>query len=259
LITHDRWYDPNPDFTACYQGDVITDIPYSIFPSIDPAGRQDVWPLLRPTNLRDRTIQQAMNTLPTTLVGRAAKDVTDRWSFSEGEYILAACRKMNVMLIPRSCALDNPKRKHFLVAPVIAVDALPDAQRQSDKLIELRQNAIPQSFYLPPVGDLKESYADLLRMGPIHRTFFPPETLEGVLLARLSSVGTANLQASLSRHFGMQFGFDYKDICPQSGRYSCSNCFHAGMSLQTRTFDNGAAFGPCPGCGEDAAWIKLPT
>src|SRR5215469_5790784 len=39
----------------------------------------------------------------------------------EGEYVVAGCREMNVMIESRSCALDNPKRKHFLVAPVIAV------------------------------------------------------------------------------------------------------------------------------------------
>lgn len=226
---------------------------------MEPAGRRDVWPVLRPTNLQERTIQQAMNSLPTSLIGRAAKDVTDIWSFPEGEYILAGARRMNVMLIPRSCALDNPKRKHFLVAPVFAIDDLPEAQRQADKLAELRKNGIPQSFYLPPWRGLKESYADLLRMMPIHRTFFPAATLQGTLKARLSSVGTASLQTSLSRHFGMQFGFDHEDISPQSGRYSCSNCFHAGMSPQTRQVNGGVALGLCPGCGEDAAWIKLPV
>ena len=199
-----------------------------------------------------------MRNLPTNLVGRAAKDVTDRWTMPEGEYVVAGCRKMNVMIVSRSCSLDNPKRKHFLVAPVVAVDDLPEEQRGDEKLGELRSNNIPQAFYLPEKGGLRESYSDLLRLVPIHRTFFPAETIEGVLLARLSSVGMDALQQALSLHFGKQFGFDYEDECPQSGYYSCSNCFHSGMKLQTKRFEAYKPFDVCPGCGEDAAWVKMP-
>ncbi len=177
---------------------------------------------------------------------------------AQGEYIVAACRKMNVIIVSRSCALDNPKRKHFLVAPVIAVDDLPDEQRGDDKLADLRLNKIPQAFYLPAKEGLRESYADLLRLLPIHRTFFPVASMVGILLARLSSTGMDALQNALSCHFGNQFGFDHKDICPQNGQYSCSNCFHSGMKLQTKMFNAGRPFGECPACGEDAAWVKLP-
>ena len=244
--------------TACYQGDVIADIPYPFFPPVEPASREEVWPLLRPLDQKNRDTREAMRNLPTRLVGRAAKDVTDRWMMPEGEYVVAGCRKMNVMIVSRSCALDNPKRKHYLVAPVVAVDELPDAQRGEEKLRDLRQNDIPQAFYLPAKDGLRESYADLLRLVPIHRTFFPAENLGGLLLARLSSAGMAALQHTLSDHFGTKFGFDHEDDCPQTGQYSCSNCFHSGMKTQTKRFEAGKPFGPCPGCEDDAAWVKLP-
>jgi hypothetical protein len=258
LINSERWYDQNPDFSAWYQGDVIADIPYPFFPPLEPAGRQDVWPILRPLNQRNRSIREAMSNLPTQLLGRAAKDVTDRWALQEGEFVVAGCRKMNVMIVSRSCALDNPKRKHFMVAPVVAIHDLSEDQCTPDKLTDLRDNRIPQSFYLPAQGGLRESFADLLRMVPIHRTFFPLENVGGLLHVRLSSAGMAALQITISRHFGMQFGFDHKDKCPQSGRYSCSNCFHSGMAPQTKQFDVGGPFGSCTGCGDDAAWVKLP-
>ncbi|MGB6130978.1 MAG: hypothetical protein WBG54_04305 [Acidobacteriaceae bacterium] len=258
MIAPERWYDPSPDVSAWYQGDVVADIPYPFFPPIDPAGQQDVWPILRPLDQKNRSVREAMSNLPTKLIGRAAKDVTDRWALPEGEFVVAGCRKMNVMIVSRSCALDNPKRKHFLIAPVIAVDDLPEDQRKLDKLADLRDNSIPQAFYLPPWNGLRESYADLLRMVPVHRTFFPRESLAGLLQARLSSSGMAALQQTISKHFGTQYGFDEKDTCPQSGRYSCSNCFHAGMAQQTRSFEEKTRFGPCPGCGENAAWVKHP-
>jgi hypothetical protein len=66
------------------------------------------------------------------------------------------------------------------------------------------------------------------------------------------------LQQALSLHFGTQFGFDHEDECPQTGQYSCSNCFHSAMKLQTKRLEAGKPFGVCAGCDEDAAWIKLP-
>jgi hypothetical protein len=258
LITPERWYDTDPDTTALYQGDVIADIPYPFFPPLEPANRQENWPLLRPLGQRNRDVREAMKNLPTNLIGRAAKEVTDRWTMPEGEFVVAACRKMNVMIVSRSCSLDNPKRKLFLVAPVIAVDELTDGQRGDNKIAELRLNKIPQYFYLPVKGGLRESYADLFRLVPIHRTFFPAESIQGVLLTRLSSVGMDALQQTLSTHFGAKFGFDHEDSCPQAGTYSCSNCFHSGMKLQTNRFDANIPFGFCPGCDDHASWVKMP-
>ena len=200
-----------------------------------------------------------MKILPVRLVGRAAKDVTDRWTMPEGEYVVAGCRKMNVMIISRSCSLDNSKRKHFLVAPVIAVEELEEEQRKDDKLADLRRNEIPQSFYLPAKDGFRESYADLLHVTPIHRTFFPENSIGGVLLVRLSSAGMNALQQTISVHFGIKFGFDHEDECPQSGYYSCSNCFHSGMQQQKKNFEAKKPFGPCAVCGENASWVKMPV
>lgn len=257
MITPERWYDAEPDLGSWYQGDVVADIPYPFFPSLEPSSREETWPLLRPLNTKNRDLREVMRTLPTELVGRAARDVPDRWTMPEGEFVVSGCRKMNVMMVTRSCTLDNPKRKHFLLAPVVAVDGLAVEQRGDEKLRELRSNQIPQAFYLPAKNGLRESYADLLKLVPIHRTFFPSENI-GVLLARLSSVGMDALQQALSAHFGTKFGFDHEDVCPQRGQYSCSNCFHSGMKLQTKIVEAGRPFGVCPACDDDAAWVKLP-
>lgn len=258
MITAEQWYDNNADRTNFYQGDVITGVPYAFWPQVNSAKEATVWGILRPLEQGNRTLKEVLSSLPTRLIGRAAKDVPDAWTLPEGEYVVAGCRKTNVMIISRSCALDNPKRKHFLVAPLQAVKDLPLEQQSEGKLQELRENAIPHFFYLPPKDGLPESYADLLRLEPVHRSFFTPEVLKTNLAARLSSAGMAALQIALSEHFGRQFGFDHEDVCPQDAEYSCSNCFHLGLPVEKRVFVAKAAFGTCKYCGESAAWIKLP-
>jgi hypothetical protein len=199
-----------------------------------------------------------MAQLPVELVGRAAKDVPDKWRMPEGEFVASHAKKQNVMIVSRSCALDNPARKHVLVAPVIAVESLPPEQRGDEKLADLRENNIPHFFYLPAARGLAESYADLLLLTPIHRSFFPIDNMETRVAVRLSSRGIAAVQHAMSKHFGTQFGFDFEDICPQEGPYACSNCFHKGTPTQPRNFAADRAFGVCERCGEDAAWVKLP-
>jgi hypothetical protein len=258
VITAERWYDQQPDITLYYQGDVIRDIPFPTFPPTLPGNREESWPLLRPMKHDGRPVEQAMAQLPLLLVGRAARDVDDRWSLPNGEWGVVHFRRQNVMVVSRSCALDNPARKHCLVAPVRAVVSLPLQERGEDKLRDLRENKIPHLFYLPEKQNLLESYADLLMLTPIHRTFFPPENIATHRLAKLSGVGTAALQQAMSEHFGIRFGFDHEDMCPQGGTYRCSTCFHVGNGVTLKTKVAGQPFGPCDGCGEEAAWVKMP-
>lgn len=258
MITAERWYDGNPDLTNFNQGDVIKDIPYAFWPQIKTASGASVWGILRPLEQMGRSLREVLSSLPNQLVGRAEKDVPDAWKEPDGEYVISGCKKMNVMIVSRSCAVDNPKRKHFLIAPVVAVGSLPEAQRGAGKLEELRKNGIPHYFYLPPQTGLAESYADLLRLEPIHRSFFEIQDMQVQLVARLSSTASDTLQMALSQHFGTQFGFDCNDTCPQTGEYSCSNCFHEGLKVEKITFYAQKSFGPCKLCNEAAAWVKMP-
>lgn len=259
MITSERWYDPNPDLKNFNQGDVIKDVPYAFWPQIKAASEAPVWPILRPLKPGERSLKEVLHSLPNELAGRAAQDVTDAWSQPEGEYVIAVCKKMNIMIISRSCSLDNPKRKHFLVAPVHAVASLPEAQQSAGKLLELRNNGIPHFFYLPAKDGLAESYADFLRLEPVHRSFFTAEILTSNLLARLSGTATDALQIAISDHFGKQFGSSEHDVCPQAGEYACSNCFHEGLAVKKKNFEAGVPFGPCEQCGEAGAWVKMPT
>ncbi|HTR47425.1 MAG TPA: hypothetical protein VMM16_08585 [Verrucomicrobiae bacterium] len=203
---------------------------------------------------------EVLRNLPNELIGRAAKDVPDAWERPEGEHIIAACRRMNVIMVSRSCDIDKDSRKHFLVAPVVAIDALKPEQRTDEGLADLRANKKFHCFYLPPkVPALPESYSDLSQMLPLHRSFFDDATLRERLIARLSGAGTIAFQRSLSEFYGTKFGFAPEDTCPQSGRYACSACFHSGQPKPySRLVDQGKVFGDCGMCRENALWVRVP-
>jgi len=266
VITAAKWYEAHPELDNYYQGDILSGFPFPTLPTFRPSKEQEVWGILRPRqnknkgNAEDRPLAEILRNLPNELIGRAAKDVPDAWAQPNGEYIMAACRKMTVMMVSRSCDIDKDSRKHLLVAPIVAIHALRVEQRTEEKLRDLRANEIFHWFYLPEKApNLPESYADISQMVPLHKTFFDAETLRTNLVARLSSVGTAAFQTSLSNFYGIKFGFTREDKCPQTGRYACSSCFHAGQSTPySREFDAGNQFGDCGHCREEALWVKLP-
>jgi hypothetical protein len=259
VITPEQWYDASPDLRNYYQGDILSGFPLHSLPTFLPAVKQDVWGVLRPRQNKGRPVEEVLRTLPNELIGRAAKDWPDVWTMPHGEHVIAACKKVQVMLISRSCDIDKPSRKHFLVAPVIAVMTLEEGQRTAEKLQSIRDNDVFHWFYLPAKGaDFAESFADLSQMVHLHRSFFDADTLRAKLVARLTATGTVALQSSLSDFYGTKFGFAPEDRCPQTARYACSACFHSGRPTpQSRNIEEGRSFGNCDVCGGDALWVKV--
>jgi hypothetical protein len=258
VITAEQWYDAAPDLRNYYQGDVLSDFALHTLPTFLPASKQDVWGVLRPRQNKGRPVEEVLRNLPNELIGRAAKDWPDVWQMAHGERVIAACKKMSVMLISRSCDIDKASRKHFLVAPVIAVATLDEGQRTEEKLQSIRDNDIFHWFYLPGKGSLSESFADLSQMLPLHRSFFDDDTLKTSLVVRLSAAGTAALQSTLSDFYGTKFGFAPEDRCPQTARYACSTCFHSGQPTPLAlNVQEGNLFGDCGLCGPQALWVKV--
>jgi hypothetical protein len=266
VITADRWYDKNPDLKNYYQGDILSGIPFPTLSTFFPAGKQDVWGILRPRrkgqNDAVRPVGEVLRNLPNELIGRAAKDIPDAWTRpdGDGEHVITFCRKMHVALISRSCDIDKAMRKHFLVAPIVHVRDLIPAQRTDDKLRDLRANEIFHWFYLPEKEPhLPESFADFSQMVPLHRSFFDETVLKEQFAARLSGEGTLAFQQSLSSFYGINFGFAPHDTCPQNGRYSCASCFHGGRTEpSSRDVVAGNFFGDCQFCREATMWVKMP-
>jgi hypothetical protein len=262
VITAEQWYDPDPEKKNYYQGDVLSKIPFFQLPTFSPAGRQDAWGILRPRINRNRpdtrSSNEVLRNLPNELIGRAAKDLTDAWESPDGEHIIAHSIKMNVMLISRSCDIDKPMRKHFLVSPVIAFQTLKEEQKTDEKLNRIRKAEILHWFYLPGKEGLPESYADLSQMVPLHRSFFEEKLLQTSLLTRLSALGTSCLQIALSDFYGTKFGFSPQDLCPQDGRYACSTCFYSGFpTAVSKDVSKGSTFDDCPNCKSESTWVKV--
>jgi hypothetical protein len=257
MITAAGRYDATPDLTQLYQGDVIAEIPFPKWPTFTSAAESTKWGILRPSLQGDRSLEEALRTLPNQLVGRAAKDVPDRFQHSNRELVIASCQLTDVMIVSRSCALDNTSRKHALIAPITPVASLPGDQRGEDKLLSLRQGDIPHFFYFPETALLPECFADLHKITAVHRSFFPSANLDGKLRARLTSRAMKELQFALADHFGTRFGFDHEDICPQDGVYRCSTCFHSGRMVVDVRVTAGVPFGACVYCGDNAAFVKI--
>jgi hypothetical protein len=164
-------------------------------------------------------------------------------------------------VISRSCVLDS-HRKHLLVAPVIRLmeaALLLDEGKRDAKIAEWRADSIPHFFHLPQQDDFDESLADLSQITPLHRTFLDDDKIEKTVIARLSTEGTAHLQAQLGKHLGGTIGFDHRNEIPQSGIYRCTTCFYRGLTTVDHRFEKGAIFGPCPQCGEDASFVKMAS
>jgi hypothetical protein len=252
------FYDSNPDSKQFFQGDVLRDIPFPRWPTFQTANTQTKWALLRPLRSGRLPTGPEMTRLPNEYQARARRDLPDAFStIDQTEYVVGSCQLRRVMILTRSCSLDSSK-KHVAVAPVTEVRSLPEEARGESKLADLRAGNILHQFYLPKAQGVEEAFVDLLKVTAIHRTFLEDDQIPKQLVVRLSSYGIMTLQHHLSKHFGKQFGFDKDDKCIQDGVYSCSACFHGGREVTKRQFRAGNSFGPCPVCGDQAAFVKLP-
>jgi hypothetical protein len=252
------WYDNEPDLTEFSQGDILCGIPFPIWPTFHSANHDEKWAILRPLRSNRISSQSSLKVLPNQLEGRAQRDVPDAFSnLDRFEYIMASCHLRDVIVLSKSCSLDNSKRKHIIIAPVIAIDTLPEEARGAGKLAGLRDGDIPHNFYLPATNGMSESFADILMATSIHRSFLNDNSVRDQLVARLSPLGTMQLQMQLAEHFGTQFGYDFEDHCPKDGWYSCSACFHAGRNTNKRRFTVGQPFGDCSICGDEAKFVKV--
>jgi hypothetical protein len=158
------WYDNDPDLSQLYQGDVLRDIPFPSWPTILAASHIEKMPILRVFESGRRTPKQ-IDRLPNYLESQARSQVQDAFNnLEKREYVMAECRLRNVMILTRGCQLDHTERKYVVVAPVTAFGDLQPDQQREDILAATRARMVPNRFYLPAAGDLRDSFADFFRM-----------------------------------------------------------------------------------------------
>ena len=148
----EAWYDPEPDLTAPYQGDVYDGIPIVVMP---PAS--GTWVLLRPT--QPVTSREALaGKTPPAFKPHSEVNLVDAWSDNE-EFVLARGVRRRVLVTTQTCDIENRNFVH--VAPVAKVNDQSPKKQESIRLNEVRY-----AFYLPP-----DEFADLSQAALIHKSY----------------------------------------------------------------------------------------
>src|ERR1700722_16754789 len=102
------WYDDRPDSDYYYQGDILREVPFPSWPTIQSANLDHKWPILRPLKPERRADNQQPNriyTLPDFLKATAKSGLADAFSMEGGELIPARLELRTVLVVSRSCEL----------------------------------------------------------------------------------------------------------------------------------------------------------
>jgi hypothetical protein len=241
------WYEPTPDLTSFYQGDIIRDVPVIFLPD-----KISKWFLLRPPLDSKMLIDDVLGgAISKWFEVYPAGLVADRWQHANGEeYVAAKGRMMNVIILTHSC--DIERRDYFQIAPIY-----PESEQKGSALERLRANELNYTFFLPAVAPYipENSYADLAHTTLIPKAYFPKNTVAEKLGARLTEYARTTLQEQIAYYYGRPFGFGKRDKA-KAAEYVCVSCFYKAGVCKKHRFEEGEHFTECADCG-DARWIRL--
>lgn len=247
-ISAKDWYEPNPDFSSFYQGDIVRDVPVLFLPD-----KISKWLLLRPS-------LQGAKYIDDVLRGEICKwfqafpegQLADRWQYGKREeYAAAKAHLINVIILTQSCDLEQ--RNYYQIAPIY-----PETEQKESALARLRQNDLNYTFFLPAFAPHipENSYADLAHTTLIPKAYFPRDTVWDVLGARLTELARTALQEQLANYFGRPFGFGERDKARETAEYACISCFYKfGTSVKKR-FERDTHFTKCDSC-DAARWLRI--
>ncbi len=242
------WYEPKPDFSSFYQGDIVRDVPVIFLPD-----KISKWFLLRPDPAGKKLVDDVLRgDIPKWFESRPEGQVADAWQHEKREeYVAAKGRLTNVMIVTQSC--DIEQRNYYQIASIYQ-----ETEQKESALERLKENDLYYTFYLPafaphiPVN----SYADLSHITLAPKAYFPRNTVEARLGARLTELARTALQKQLADYFGRPFGFSLKDRAKVTSDFVCVSCFYRAGEAVRREFQADAHFERCERCGE-ARWIRL--
>jgi hypothetical protein len=236
------WYDARPDLTSYYQGDIIRDVPFIFLPS-----ETRKWFLLR----HERNAEDILRGDFPRWFEAFPDDGTllDAWKGpNRSEMVAAQAFLFNVMILTQTC--DLVRREYFQIAPVYADEG-------HDAIDRLRRNGLFYAFPLPAMVPhlIANSFVDLPQTCAVPRSYFPEESVNQRLSARLSEWARTKLQEKITKYFGRPFGFDESDNAKETGDYFCSSCFYLNGASEKKTFEGGRPFTECEKC-KQTRWIK---
>jgi hypothetical protein len=179
--------------------------------------------------------------------GSSQVQLADAWQRGS-ELVLSKATKDRVMIMSQSCDIDN--RNWIQVAPVYGA-----AHFGQKKLASLEAGEISFMFFLPPKLPLiqQKSCVDLSQITTVHKSYLR----QGNRILHLTASARVKLQAHIAQFYGRPFGFNIRDVVPQTASFLCANCFFSAAALQKMELAQGTSFTECPRCGPDALWVKL--
>ena len=247
-ISAKDWYEPHPDTSSYYQGDIVRDVPIIFLPD-----KISKWFLLRHDPRANKHVDDVLGSeICKWFEAFPEGQLKDSWQYGKGEeFVAAKARRMKAIILTQSC--DIGRRDYYQVAPIY-----PETDQKETALPRLRENELNYTFFLPAYAPhLQESsYADLAHTTLIPKGFFPKDGVGDRLGARLTELARTKLQEQLAYYFGRPFGFGTRDRAKENAEYACISCFYKTATSVRKSFERDAHFTPCDICGE-ARWLRI--
>jgi hypothetical protein len=242
------WYDRNPDLTSFYQGDIIRDVPIVFLPD-----KTSKWLILRPGPNSTKHIDDLLGgEFCKWLESTPEAQLKDAWKYGNSEELVAAkAVRMSVAILTQSCDLE--RRAYYQIAPVF-----PERLQKNSVIEQLRGNELQYLFFLPAEAPhiAEHSYIELSQTCVVPKAYFPKNTVNQRLAARLSNEARTALQEKIAEYFGRPFGFSVREKARETGEYTCVTCFYRHGESVRLTFQAGANFTACDRC-KTARWIRI--
>lgn len=108
-------------------------------------------------------------------------------------------RSVRAILLTYDCEYDKPNCAFVLVAEVKPLSLIPENGRGN-----VRKNRVARSFYLPPQGELEESYVDFRHIGILDKRIVEDSSAAGNRLFSLTEESVLALQEQLYGFLGYE-------------------------------------------------------
>jgi len=247
-ISSKDWYEPDPDLTSFYQGDVVRDVPIIFLPE-----KISKWFILRPDSRGKKHVDDVLRgEICPWFQSFPEGQVPDAWKYGKKEeFVAAKAFIVNAIILTQTCDLEN--RSYYQVAPIY-----PETTQKPTALDGLRKNELHYTFYLPAVAPYitENSYAELAHTCVVPKAYFPRDSVAQRLASRLTNNARTALQEQIAYYFGRPFGFGARDRARVTAEYACVSCFYSSGQAVRVTFQASSPFEPCPKCG-NTRWIRV--
>jgi len=171
------FYEPSPDPTRFFQGDILENFPVVILPET-----------VKVVRLQEK--------LKNHSVAHVHKQDELEDAFANGsEAILANASLMDIMILSQTCDIEH--REFISIAPVFPISNIENQSKQD----AIRKKKVSYLFHLPTEGKFEESFLDITTVNSVRRVTLK---LENRILS-LSHFGRSHLAYFIYNYFNRPF------------------------------------------------------